>query len=426
MPAAVASPTALPSQQSDSIPALTSLRFIAAFAVVVLHYRDLLGDMPAWLLRGIVGGQYGVTFFFILSGFILTYKYQSWFANGVTDAGYWRFQRFRLARIYPIYVLGLLLDTPWHVLERYQVGQLSDVAQTYWASWLMNLIGLQAWVPSQPFAMFWNTPAWSVAAEFFFYATFPFVTASLTRRIRSAGGLIAAFFAVIVLGTLLYALVIHAMVYRLNASSQTQYIVMVYNPLLRYSEFLAGCLAGQYFLRTRAQPRCAGAAIFASSIGRDAVTVVCLVLIAARIWSPDYTGPSAQRWLADVSMKYTVFILPFSALIVALASGPSRLGRLLDNRALILLGEASYALYIVHWSVTTFLRMHFLGAYETPFVHGLFLLGTVALSVVCYRYVEVPWRRRLRGPKSVRSAKSQPDDGNVGERLLTAVPSNQR
>jgi len=147
---------------------LTSLRFVAAFAVLVLHYRDLLGPMPPWLLRGVIGGQYGVTFFFVLSGFILTYRYQGWFAAGVKDESFWRFQRFRLARIYPIYLLGLLLDTPWHLIERANAGALASSGPTYWASWLLNLVGLQAWVPAVPFAMFWNTPAWSVAAEFFF------------------------------------------------------------------------------------------------------------------------------------------------------------------------------------------------------------------------------------------------------------------
>ena len=68
------------------LPALTSLRFVAAFAVLVLHYRDLLGPLPAWLLRAIVGGQFGVTFFFVLSGFILTYRYREWFARGVSSA----------------------------------------------------------------------------------------------------------------------------------------------------------------------------------------------------------------------------------------------------------------------------------------------------------------------------------------------------
>ena len=134
-------PSAARATEQDYLPALTSLRFVAAFAVLVLHYRDLLGPLPAWLLRGIVGGQYGVTFFFILSGFILTYRYNDWFAGGVTDARFWRFQRYRVARIYPIYVLGLLLDTPWHLLERAQAGQLAAAWQTYWASWLINLVG---------------------------------------------------------------------------------------------------------------------------------------------------------------------------------------------------------------------------------------------------------------------------------------------
>lgn len=103
------------------MPALTSLRFVAAFAVLLLHFRDLLGPMPAWLRQGIVGGQYGVTFF-VLSGFILTYRYHGWFSARVSDAGFWQFQRLRMARIYPVYVLGLLLDTPWHLIERAHAG----------------------------------------------------------------------------------------------------------------------------------------------------------------------------------------------------------------------------------------------------------------------------------------------------------------
>lgn len=400
------SATALPpsTDSAESLPALTSLRFFAALAVVVLHYRDLLGPLPAWLLHGIVGGQYGVTFFFVLSGFILTYKYKSWFVHGVHDAAYWRFQRFRLARIYPIYVLGLLLDTPWHLIERVQAGELAHDGPLYWASWLLNLVGLQAWVPAVPYAMFWNTPAWSVAAEFFFYATFPFVTAVLARRLRSPGALAAGFVAAIVLGTALSALVIHALVYQWQASAQTQYIVIVYNPLLRYSEFLAGCLTGHYFLRTRGRSGYVGSWLFENRRGRNVACIVCLASVALRVGSADYTGPSAWWWLTDVSVKYSAYILPFGVLILAVASGPMWLSPLLENRGLILLGEASYALYIIHWSGTTFLRMHFLGNAGTPFVHSLFLIGTLALSVACYRWIEVPWRQRLRGAPSAAAA----------------------
>ncbi len=374
-----------------TISSLTSLRFFAALAVVVLHYRDLLGPMPDWLMRAIVGGQYGVTFFFVLSGFILVYNYQSWFAQGVSDARYWRFQRFRLARLYPIYLLGLLLDTPWHLIERLQVGQLAESGHLYWASWLINLVGLQAWVPAVPYAMFWNTPAWSVAAEFFFYATFPFVCARLARHAARPARLVATFLVVVALGAMAYALVIYAMLNWFRAGSETQYIVMVYNPLLRYSEFLAGCLAGQFFMSAR------HVRLMQSRRARNILVIASLAVVALRIASSDYTGPSFALWLADVSVKYAIFIPPFALIILALASGPTFLSRLLEHRTLVLLGEASYALYIIHWPVTSFLRMGFLGTLGTPWVHGLFLLGTVALSVFCYRWIEVPWRRRLRG-----------------------------
>jgi peptidoglycan/LPS O-acetylase OafA/YrhL len=367
--------------------------------VLLLHYRDLLGPLPPWLLQGIVGGQYGVTFFFVLSGFILTYRYRDWFASSVTESGYWRFQRLRLARIYPIYVLGLLLDTPWHLIERARFGQLAEVGPTYWASWLLNLVGLQAWVPAVPYAMFWNTPAWSVAAEFFFYATFPWVTVLLTKRLRSNGALIVAFFAVIVAGTSLYAIVLHLLNFRFVVQAETQYIVAVYNPLLRYSEFMAGCVIGQYFVRTRGALQREGADVFGSVRGRSLVVCLCLIAVAARIASPAYTGPSAAWWLFDVSIKYSVFILPFAALILAVASGPTWFSRVLENRALVLLGEASYALYIIHWSGVTLLRLGFLGTLGTPWGHAAFLLGTVGVSVLCYRYIEVPCRLWLRGTK---------------------------
>ncbi len=381
----------------DHLAALTGMRFVAALAVLVLHYRDLMGPMPDWLMRGIIGGQYGVTFFFILSGFILTYRYRDWFAQGVTDAGFWRFQRFRVARIYPVYVLGLLLDTPWHLIERLQVGELAGVAHTYWASWLLNLVGLQAWVPAVPFAMFWNTPAWSVAAEFFFYVTFPFVCVWLNSRWRTTAGLAGLFAAVVLGGVAIYAAVIYLLNYVWQVSSEAQYIVLVYNPLLRYSEFMAGCIAGQYFLRRQCADQASVAAEKSARRWRDGILAISILAVCVCVWLPDYTGPSLWRYLWHVATKYAIFIVPFTAIVLAIASGRTCLSRLLEHPWMIALGEASYGLYIIHWSVTSFLRLGYLGSYATPVIHGIFLVATVGVSLLCYRYVEVPWRERLRG-----------------------------
>jgi peptidoglycan/LPS O-acetylase OafA/YrhL len=392
---------------------LTSLRFIAAFAVLVLHYRDLLGPMPDWLLRGVIGGQYGVTFFFILSGFILTYRYQSWFDQGVNDGAFWRFQRFRLARIYPIYLLGLLLDTPWHLVERANAGALASAGPTYWASWLLNLVGLQSWVPAVPFAMFWNTPAWSVSAEFFFYASFPFVCAALCRWQPGRRSLLAAYAVVLAGGVALYAGVIHWLTYEMPVGDETRYIVMVYNPLLRYSEFLCGCLAGHAFVQGLRRPDGFGLAVLRRQGWRNAAIVACLIAVAARVWSTDYTGPSAELWLLDVSLKYGIFIAPFTLLILAVASGRNMLSPLLDRPWMVMLGEASYALYIIHWSATTALRMGVLGTYDSPLAHGLVLLATVGASVLCYRYIEVPGRRWLRGSRRPMAESTTPQPATL-------------
>lgn len=214
----------------------------------------------------------------------------------MVDARYGRFQRFRLARLYPVYLLGLLLDTPWHLMERAAAGQLAAEGGTLWASCLINLVGLQAWVPAVPFAMYWNTPAWSVAAEFFFHACFPFACAALARRPAVRDGLVWLFAGSVLGGAALYAGVIHLLNYVLQVQAETQYIVLVCNPLLRFSEFFAGCVAGcvtgQWFLRRAAMGLSAGAW---ARRWRDGLIVAGIALVCLRVWMPDYTGPS--RWL---------------------------------------------------------------------------------------------------------------------------------
>jgi peptidoglycan/LPS O-acetylase OafA/YrhL len=388
----------LPAAAAGSAPALsalTSLRFVAAFAVLLLHYRELLGPLPPWLLRGVIGGQYGVTFFFVLSGFILTWRYHDWFARGVDEPHYLWFQRFRLARLYPVYLLGLLLDTPAHLVERAQDGALASHGALYWASWLINLLGLQAWVPGVPYAMFWNTPAWSVSAELFFYAIFPFVTLALARHVRSGAGLAAAFVAAVLGGIALYAGVIYWVTWVRPLTGEPLYILLVYTPLLRCAEFLAGCVLGQHFLRTQ---RAGGGGWLAHSAARrNVLLLACLAVIALRVWSPDYTGPSRWWWLLDVAAKYGVFIAPFALVILVVASGRTFLHGWLERPWMVLLGEASYALYIIHWSVVTVINQKWLGAWSTPAVHASLLLATVAASVLVYRFFELPWRVRLRG-----------------------------
>ena len=90
------------------LPGLTSLRFFAAFLVVLFHLQSMQITLgPAWFRELSSIGYVGVSFFFVLSGFILVYTCQGKSVNVM------KFWRTRFARIYPAYVFSLLLMAPW-------------------------------------------------------------------------------------------------------------------------------------------------------------------------------------------------------------------------------------------------------------------------------------------------------------------------
>lgn len=376
--------------------ALTSLRFFAAFAIVVLHFRDLLAPLSPSLLKIIIGGGYAVTFFFILSGFILTYNYYDWFSARAASADCLRFFRLRFARLAPLYVVGLLLDTPWHLIERLRVGELANSALVFWASWLLNLVGLQAWVPGTPYAMLWNTPSWSISDEFFFYAIFPFVSLWIARRLKDSRSLIAAIVFVIVASSIVYAAVYYWLYVSLRVGELTGYIATSYTPLLRFPEFLVGCLIGRYFIETQDKTAYPGRFLFASTAARSAIIILCAAIVVARFLMPPLTGNLAL-WLFDRAVNYSYYILPFSLIILSIAKGRTILTPLLEQKWLVILGEASYGLYILHWAFYSFLALHIIPSLDSRAIYFLFLLATIPFSVFCYFRIEVPLRARLRG-----------------------------
>jgi len=379
-----------------AIDSLTSLRFFAALSIVVLHYRDFLAPIHPLLFKAIVGGGYAVTFFFILSGFILTYNYDQWFSIRVSGYDCIKFLHLRFARLAPMYVVGLLLDTPWHIIERIRVGELANSALVFWASWLLNLFALQAWVPGTPYAMLWNTPAWSISDEFFFYATFPFVSLWIVRHLKQTRSLIAASLFVIVASSVAYAAVYYWLYVSLRVGELTGYIATSYTPLLRFPEFLVGCLIGRYFIQTQNKRAYPGGFLFANATSRSLVVALCLTVVIARFFMPPLTG-SLASWIFDRAVNYSYYIVPFALIILSIAKGHTVFTRFLEQRWLVILGEASYALYIVHWSFVSFLNLHIVAALDSRLAHFLFLLATVPFSVLCYFQIEKPLRRRLRG-----------------------------
>jgi peptidoglycan/LPS O-acetylase OafA/YrhL len=154
------------------LPSLTGLRFPAALAVFTFHCfipiptLRLLGDTSTefrlfdWF--GQAGGL-GVTFFFVLSGFVLT-----WSARDTdTMTGFWRR---RFVKICPNYVVA------W-VLAMVAFAGSSTPAPVA----VSNLFMVQDWVPSYTTNFSVDQPSWSLGAEAVFYLSFPLLLAGLRR-----------------------------------------------------------------------------------------------------------------------------------------------------------------------------------------------------------------------------------------------------
>ncbi len=354
----------LPKRSSVNVAApiasLTAIRFIASLWVVLYHLLPVMQSgsaLPALFPRIILCGYMGVSFFFILSGFILAYSY----AARPLKAG--RFWRARAARILPMYLVSLALAAPFF-LRAVVHGALSLFPALITAPLL-----LQAWLPG---ATDWNPPGWSLSCEAFFYFSFPAVLPVCIKVFRSKMRW-PAFAALWLLATapaLIFAIFhrygIHDHVFGLDQ--------VKYNPLLRLPEFLLGIGAGILFFDGLRIPR--------PRIVIFAIAALILAIVAITSGNP---YPAFHNG---------IFAPLIALLLLALASAPKFMG----SPTLILLGEASYSLYLIHTPLRDICSIAFHKLHLVPgsVLFGLvYLTGSVLASVAAYKYIEVPAKRWL-------------------------------
>ncbi|MBV9171201.1 MAG: acyltransferase [Chloroflexi bacterium] len=230
------------------LPELTALRFVAAAAVVVGHGALDLPFVPQ-LLWLATQGNAGVSFFFVLSGFILTYTYAAWFKAGVSRAQYIRFLQ---ARVYPMYIVSLLLIAVV-VLRSYQVRASAPPSPFYLAlTWLTYASIIQVHIPSETLSFQWNAPAWSVATEAVFYLLFPFIIARLAPTVllwRNPGRTVLGLFGIALVGFGIGSALTWGLA-TWRGDNLWSYIGLIpYKmPWFRLPEFVIGCVLGTFYL----------------------------------------------------------------------------------------------------------------------------------------------------------------------------------
>ena len=146
------------------LPALTGLRFFAAINIVLFHFSD--PKWFGWFAPVVNAGYASVSFFILLSGFVLTYNYAGRARERKLD--HVRFWEARFTRLYPIYFLSLLM-----AYEMVMPEYAAHTHRMFWTGMVLTPLLLQGWVPS--LATFLNTPAWTMSAESFYYFIFPWM-----------------------------------------------------------------------------------------------------------------------------------------------------------------------------------------------------------------------------------------------------------
>jgi len=349
-------------QAARKLDQLTITRFVAALSVVLFHggrRLDFVRHFPM-----LAAGPTAVGYFFVLSGFVMALVY---YRPGV-PFNFRNYSLARFSRIYPVYILSFALTCLHYldILSRIKPPKI-------WA----NVFLYQAWIPD--YALSFNIAAWSLSVEVFFYLLLP-VLLFWTMR-RTAKEVIWSS-----VGFWIFSQLVHSFLMTHLPHGTANFLA--YFPLFHLNSFLLGLAGGIWYLTYSKQLTISQTM---NRIGLAAALGMVLLLLSLRAYMPRFP----HTFSLDVGLLAPLFLM----IILTLALDTSILSRWLSHPGLVLLGDASYALYILHVPI----RMLFedflkLTGSEMAFgmMFAIYLPLQIVLCIIVFKYIERPTRDLLR------------------------------
>lgn len=338
---------------------LTFSRFIAAIAVVIYHYG--LGVYPfntTALTSLFAQGNIAVSYFFLLSGFIMIIAYHKY--DKIMPFAYWKN---RFARIYPVYFLALILLL-FFKLRYHNTAEFNEL--------LLNLFMIQSWIPGK--ALSFNYPAWSIAVEFFFYALFPFLFNKIYKNI-SYKKLVIPFLVIFIISQLLFHWGIYSSFYKGYPSKSHE--LLFYFPPMHLAEFLIGNLTGLFFVKR----------LSSSYKNYD----LALLLLTCAL-------PIVLFYNAFFNFHNGLLAVLFIPFIVCTAMNNGVISKISKYKPLLFLGEISYGIYILQnpifaWTKAILKDNNITNESINFYIPLLVLILIAGLS---YLFIEAPLRKLIK------------------------------
>ncbi len=398
-PALRLQPARLQQDRKPALPALTGLRTLLALTILLFHFTPVglrWKAHPRISLYPIVDiGYVFVSFFFLISGFILAYNY----ADRPAPMNAVDFWMARFSRLYPVYVLTLLISIPmlmteWHVRSH----------RHFFEGAILTPLLLQGIFPH--LATFWNTVTWTLSCEVMLYLAFPWLLR--IQLPRSAGKLLLLFTAVWIVGLIPHSIYVlrdpDHFGHMANRYDDGVWIdTLKYTPLPYICTFLAGLTLGRLHDAARMSAR---------------ARVVVGLCGFTGFWFAAYHLAARVPY---IMIHGGLFTPVFAAVILGLA-GPSPLARVFSTRPLVTVGASTYCLYLLHFNVFILLHLHQVPerlhvARFDPWISYAFI---VLLAVTVSKLVESPmqhwignwWKRK----RAAQNGNAMPSPANPASR----------
>jgi peptidoglycan/LPS O-acetylase OafA/YrhL len=364
---------------APKLDALTGLRFFAAIAIVIHHLRGF--GLPnnvfeGWLLDN------GVSLFFVLSGFILTYVYPSLDTRGAIR----RFWLARFARIWPAHITALALC---YLLLDGDPSKYGTGVNTLTYG-IANILLVHAWIPYAESFFSYNSVSWSISTEAFFYLAFPILISAFSRTWWLK--LIAV--SLISLALIYICIATGLQVYTAPGQGLTLTGILYINPLTRLFEFTLGMCTALLWRNTHDKLR---AGMIVGTLVE--LAVIILMLASSRAvaqlcaWANSEFGFAAAQWLGQGGGM----ALNFAGLIFVMALHQGLISRALGSRIGIFLGEISFMIYLIHYVLLRAytMRIEWFSEFDGGTLLFAYCVALFSLATLLWHFIEKPMRKLI-------------------------------
>jgi len=348
---------------------LASLRFFAAFMVVIYHcgffaapYDNMLSNIYGAISAY---GYVGVCVFFVLSGFVISHANDRWKGWKIYIAG-------RITRIYPPHwIVTFTIALPIVIDLFIENGSTRNT----WLPLASNLALIQAWNSHRSYFLSLNLVTWSLSVEMFFYICF-----LLLRRLQDRY--------IYLISIVSYLVITLCTIHFHRRWTFDIYWMFYINPIARLPEFITG-MAIYRLYKSRTLPK-----LWLPQFNFPLILVTMLIALYL-VGAYSRMGTSFKE-----SLDYVVIPLPFVVLIM-LALLDERSNVFMHNKTLILLGESSFALYLIHKPISSYINQDFsTDIHNNGLISIALMLLVICLSVggsiFFYKYIEIPVTRSLK------------------------------